>query len=104
MPNRLHQLLDLAQAYRGWSRTELARALHRDPSRLYGESDNPKLDFITSLADALEWPIDAVIEFIQPETPNQSGKDGDGCVDFESLRQETRAAYVSGEYHRTIEL
>lgn len=61
---RLHKLLDLARVYRRWTRVQLARALGRDPCRIYPNTDNPRLDFLVGLADALEWSLDAVVEHL----------------------------------------
>ena len=49
---RLEELLDLAQAYRGWNRKKLALALSRDASNLSPASGLPKLDFLVELVRA----------------------------------------------------
>ena len=59
---RLARLIDLARAYRGWSRLEIARKLDRDPGKLLPDSGNPKLDLVVGLADALDWSIGDVAE------------------------------------------
>ncbi len=57
---RMEQLLGLAQAYQGWSRKELARAVGRDPTKLIPGSGIPKLDLVVDLAKLLDWPIGQV--------------------------------------------
>jgi hypothetical protein len=59
---RLARLIDLARAYRGWSRLEIARKLDRDPGKLLPDSGNPKLDLVVGLAEALDWPVGDVAE------------------------------------------
>ena len=50
---RLAQMLDLAQNYRGWTRKELAQALGRDPTKLIPGSGVPKLDLVVDLSQVL---------------------------------------------------
>jgi hypothetical protein len=57
-------LLNLARVARGWSRSQLARALDRDPTKIVPESANPKMDYLIRLAEVLEWPVGEVIEAI----------------------------------------
>ncbi|MEQ8850627.1 MAG: hypothetical protein RIB32_02470 [Phycisphaerales bacterium] len=101
---RLHRLIDLARASRGWSRARLARALHRDPTKLYPESGNPKLDFLMNLADVLEWSVgdvaDAVwgkgmAELIAAEPKDRT---------FIQVDDEALAAYDHGQHERMAEL
>lgn len=106
--DRVHELLDLARAYRGWTRLQLARAMQRDPSRLYPESDNPRLDFLMSLADVLEWPMDAVCEFVwsgvsPTPAPHHANGNGHG-KEFDALFAEQRAAHLAGDYERALQL
>lgn len=61
---RLHDLIDLARATRGLTRSSLGQALGRDPTKVYPESGNPKTDFLVSLASILEWPVGDVVEFL----------------------------------------
>lgn len=61
---RLHNLIDLALAYRESSKSDLADLLRRDHSRLYPDTDNPKLDLLVGLARALDWSVDAVVDYI----------------------------------------
>lgn len=62
--DRLHNLIDVTLRYRASSKSDLAQFLGRDHSRLYPDTDNPKLDMIVGLAEALDWPVDAVVEYI----------------------------------------
>jgi len=101
---RLHQLLDLARASRGWSRTELARALRRDPTKLYGDSGNPKLDFLVALADALEWPVGEVVGAVWGDGGSDRSCDEVETEDFQSLDRRTMEAHHAGEYGRMVEL
>jgi hypothetical protein len=57
---RLERFLELAQAYRGWNRKELARALGRDTTRLVPQSGLPKLDLLMDLSRALDWAVEDV--------------------------------------------
>lgn len=100
---RLHKLLDLARAYRGWSRAELARALGRDPARVYPESDNPRIDFLVGLADALEWPLDAVVEYLWY---GNEGATADDPVDgeFDRLDGLAREYEMSAEFHKALDV
>ena len=66
---RLEQLLELAQAYKGWSRRELARALGRDPTKLVPGTGIPKLDFVVELAGVLDWPVGEVAGFLWSRRP-----------------------------------
>ena len=99
---RLHKLIDLAQAYREISRGELADVLGRDRSRLYPETDNPKLDLLRGLSEALEWSLDTVADYIwtgdHDATPRSTSKD------YDTLDQEALAAYQRGDYKRMTEL
>lgn len=100
---RLHELLDLSLVYRGWTQTELARALNCDRSRLYRDTDNPKLDLVVGLADVLEWPVDAVVEYlwtgIRPGTaPPQPG------ADFDALDAAAHEAFRAGDHARVLEI
>jgi hypothetical protein len=61
---RLERLLGLAQAYRGWSRKELARALGRDPTKLVPGTGVPKLDLVVELARVLDWPVGDVVAYL----------------------------------------
>jgi hypothetical protein len=51
---RIGRMMALAKVYRGWTGTQLATALGREPSRAVPLTGNPKLDLIERLADALE--------------------------------------------------
>ena len=99
---RLHKLLDLARVYRSWNRAELSRALDRSPTKLYPDSGNPKLDFIISLAEALEWSVDDVVDYVWAGDAYVAQTSG--AEDFESLDLAARDAHRGGDFGRMIEL
>ena len=95
---RLARLIDLARAYRGWSRLEIARKLDRDPGKLLPDSGNPKLDLVVGLADALDWPIGDVAEDlgIDPvETPPD--------LDFAALDRCALERHRAGDWRGMID-
>ncbi len=106
--DRLHKLLDLARAYRGWSRVQLARALGRDTTRLYTETDDPKFGFVVALADVLEWPMDAVADFLWTgdegseaalEVPKEYAD-----LSFAELYPQAQQAYKQGDYVEAVRM
>lgn len=99
---RLHRLIDLALAYRGTTKSELAGQLERDRSRLYPDTDNPKLDLVVGLAEALEWSIDAVVEYIQTGVVRPGA--ASQAADFETLDRQAVEAYHQGRRERMVEL
>lgn len=110
---RLHRLIDLARTTRGWSRAQLARHLHRDPTKVYPDSGNPKSDFVVALAKALDWPVGSVLEtiwhgsgsgavsIVEPK-PGRSETRSDKA--FELLYAEAREAHDDGRYRDMIDL
>lgn len=99
---RLHTLIDLARVTRGWSRAQIAAVLGRDPTKIYPETGNPKMDFLVSLADALEWPVGNVIEVVWGEAPcpaPESARNGDSFTDLNKALIE---AHRVGAYDRVI--
>ena len=109
---RLHRLIDLARTTRGWSRAQLARHLHRDPTKVYPESGNPKSDFVVALAKALDWPVGAVLETIWHGSGStaaafvEAKPDGPRLTDktFEFLYAEARESHDDGRYRDMIDL
>ena len=99
---RLERLLGLAQAYRGWSRKKLSKALGRAPTKIVPGSGVPKLDLVVELADALDWPVSEVVAAIWEDdlAPPDTGE----TRDFESLDDAARRAHRSGEYRQMIHL
>ena len=98
---RLHALIDLALARRRVGRAELAERLGRDHSRLYPDTDDPKLSFLVKLSEALELSIEAVIQYLRgdpPEVPQA------GAEDYAALEAAATAAGCAGEYTRVAEL
>lgn len=99
---RLHKLIDLALHYRNWTKRELAETLNRHVTKLYPEGGNPKLDFVVGLASVLEWPVEAIIDFIWfDEAENTSGPEGE---DFQALDQAAMEAFKAADYRRMLEL
>ena len=103
---RLHRLVDLARLYRGWTRKQLAKALGRDPTRVYPDTDNPKVSFMIALADALEWSVDEVVEYVFSGVEPPSGQDGVRVApqDFDALNERIRAEYRAGDFARVVVL
>lgn len=112
---RLEQLLELAQAYQGCSRRELARILGRDRTKLVPASGVPKLDMVIDLCRVLDWPVGDVAGFLWPgsATPGQTdgivtaGDDADSDIEeseYDRIEIESRDAQRRGEYARAISL
>ncbi|MHC4217122.1 MAG: hypothetical protein ACYSU7_01575 [Planctomycetota bacterium] len=99
---RLEQLLDLAQAYKGWSRKELAAALGRDPTKLVPGTGIPKLDFVVELAAVLDWPVGEVAGFLWSKQPH--GRFGADGADFDSLNTAAGEAHRAGRYELALGL
>lgn len=110
---RLHDLVDLARATRGLTRAALGKALHRDPTKVYPESGNPKTDFLVSLASILEWPVGDVVEYIWDGTsgggdrgitggPATTRDDYEG-KSFEDLFHLAREHHRDGAYREMVE-
>ena len=59
---RLLQMIDVAQAYRGCSKAQIASYLDRDPAKIAPDSGNPKLDLLFNLADIIDWPVGELAE------------------------------------------
>ncbi|RMF80900.1 MAG: hypothetical protein D6744_07760 [Planctomycetota bacterium] len=98
---RLHRLIDFARAYRGWSRVRTAKALGRDSTKLYPNTDNPKIDLLIGLANVLEWSIDDVVEYIwNGDTEDRAQPD----ADFEALDAQAREAHIAGRYMEMVEI
>ncbi len=88
---RLHRLIDLALVYQSATRSQLAQRLQRDQSRLYPDTANPKMDMLVGLAQALEWPVDAVIDYIINGEPRSASPSSNGHAgeDFAALNEQT---------------
>lgn len=71
---RFLTLLLLARNMHRWTKSELASALGRDPSKLLAGTGNPKLDLVVSLAGALGWTVSEVVAFLDGEpAPGEGG-------------------------------
>ncbi|MFM9957084.1 MAG: hypothetical protein ACKVZJ_03345 [Phycisphaerales bacterium] len=100
---RLHSLVDLARASKGWSKAQLARALDRDPTKIYPDSGNPKADFLMKLAEVLEWPVGDVMEIVWG-AGSDAEKNEDPSLSFEDLFNKSRAAHHRGDARQTVAL
>lgn len=118
---RLEQLLELAQAYQGCSRKELARILGRDRTKLVPASGVPKLDMVIDLCRVLDWPVGDVAGFLWPgsalprHAPDavvieddviDGDEDAEDAVEheYEGLQIASRDAQRRGEYSHAIRL
>ncbi len=103
---RLHDLLDFARQYRGWTRAQLARFLMRDPSRVYLSTDNPKADFIVRLAEALGWSADEVLDYIYAGTCSSAPLDETlrRIDDFEKLDVLAREAIERADFAQVLRI
>jgi len=112
---RLEQLLELAQAYQGCSRKELARILGRDRTKLVPTSGVPKLDMVIDLSRVLEWPVGDVAGFLWPGSalprPTTEAVSIDDAAEndvdepnYEKLQIESRDAHRRGDCSAAIRL
>lgn len=99
---RLGRFVDLARVYRGWTKTELSAALHRDPTKLIPQSGNPKLDLIAGIADALDWTIGDVAESVC-ENPTASEGSYAG-IGFERLNEMSLKAHRSASFEDMVSI
>ena len=100
---RLERLLELAQAYKGWSRKELARTLGRDPTKLVPGTGIPKLDLVVELAGVLDWPVGDVAGFLWSRRPH--GRLGAARAPLaQSGRNELPRAILLVRGHRVLEI
>jgi hypothetical protein len=90
------RLLDLAGVYRSLNRKELAHALRREGSKLVPSTGNPKLDYLVSLAEVLDWPVGDVAEAIWAGT--MSTDEPNSGEDFRTLDRAARKAHRAGDY------
>lgn len=97
---KLSRFVDLARVYRGWTRSELSKALGRDPTKLVPESGNPKLDLLVGLADALDWHVGDVAESVWKDR----GQTDENPTDTDELRTLARAAYHEGRNDDLVEI
>jgi hypothetical protein len=70
---RISHMMSLAKVYRGWTSTQLAAALGREPTRAVPATGNPKLDLLERLADALDWETGEVAESLVSDDPSGEG-------------------------------
>ncbi|HLO41233.1 MAG TPA: hypothetical protein VK176_09440 [Phycisphaerales bacterium] len=97
---KVEHLLDLAGAYRGLSRRQLADALGRDHTKLSPPTGNPKLDYIVRLAEILDWNVGDVAEAIWDDLDLPDS--ADAAAGFDELNDQARAAHRAGDYRGMI--
>ena len=97
---KLSRFVDLARVYRGWTRSELSKALGRDPTKLVPESGNPKLDLLVGLAEALDWHVGDVAESVWKDREQF----GDDPTATDELRASARSAHHEGRYDDLVEI
>lgn len=94
---RIGRMMALAKMYRGWTGTQLATALGREPSRAVPLTGNPKLDLIERLAGALEWETGEVAEsLVEP-----GGGAGDASIEqagFDALDERAQQAHRAADF------
>ncbi|MBN8644095.1 MAG: hypothetical protein J0L61_02510 [Planctomycetes bacterium] len=100
---RLHSLVDLARASRGWSKAQLARALDRDATKIYPDSGNPKADFLVKLAAVLEWPVGDVLEMVWG-AGDEAGPQAGTEISYEALYIQSRQAHQRGDSKQVVAL
>lgn len=97
----MHRFVSLAQAYRGWSKTQTAERLGREVAKVVPESGNPKLDLVVAIADALEWPVGDVAEALWRPVSRSSGQAA--RTPFRELDAQARQAHRDGRYHDMLD-
>lgn len=99
---RVREFIDLAHAYTGTSWTELARRLERTRGQLREIGGNPKLDFVGSLAEALDWSVGDVAEDIC----EAAATNGQAQIlgDFDEIDAQVMQAHARGEFTQMIKL
>jgi len=98
---RLEELIALAQAYRGWSRNQLATQLGRDSHNLIPPSGVPRLDLVVELAKVLDWPVDQLIADIygQSNAPREAP-----LGTWRELDEAAYEAYLAGNTRECLDL
>jgi hypothetical protein len=97
---KVEHLLDLAGAYRGLSRRQLADALGRDHTKLSPPTGNPKLDYIVRLAEILDWNVGDVAQAIWDDIDEKDAEHE--TATFDVLNEQARAAHRAGDYRGMI--
>lgn len=98
----LEHLLGLVGAYKGLSRKKLAESLGRDPTKLFPQTGNPKLDYVVKLAELLDWSIGDVAEVIwEPERVEADSPPGGTFAEY---NDQARAAHQRGDYRAMLDM
>ncbi len=98
----MHRFVSLAQAYRGWSKTQTAERLGREVAKVVPDSGNPKLDLVVAIAEALEWPVGEVAESVW--RPGRRAIGSGNAAQFMLLDDEARTAHREGRYSDLLTL
>jgi hypothetical protein len=104
--SRLEEVLFVAQAYRGWSRKQLAHALGRDPSNLVPPSGLPKVDLVAELARVLDWSIEKVVSsFLDVDLPpGPDGAEAEVPDEFDALEAASKRAASEARHRPAVRL
>ncbi len=103
--DRLVQIINLAQNYKGWSLRKIAAELKRDPSRLIPDGGVPKLDLVMNLARILDWAVEDVAAYIWNDAPacDEQNSEKQKC-DFDAIQKTALKAHRDGQYREAVEL
>lgn len=99
---KIEHLIELARAYKGVSRRKLAEALGRDPTKIFPETGNPKLDYVVRLSEVLDWPVGDVAEAIWQDQSTDAIEGITGT--FEELNAAARESHRNGDFARMLRL
>jgi tetratricopeptide (TPR) repeat protein len=100
---RVREFIDLAHAYTGNSWTVLAKKLDRTRGQLREIGGNPKLDFVRSLADALDWSVGDVAEDIV-QAPTDGEASPQAQPDFDVIDARVLQAHGRGDFAEMIKI
>lgn len=103
---RLHTLIDIARVTRGWSRAQIASVLERDPTKIYPDTGNPKMDFLVRLAEALEWSVGNVVEVVWGDGSPEAAEvlNSIDAPSFADLNAKLVEAHRAGKYTLVVEI
>ena len=99
---RLERLFELAQAYRGWTRKDLARELGRDPTKLAPESGNPKFELILQISEILDWTLEEVADWLCDVKEDTATRKITSS--FNQLDRKAQDAHRAGEYRELVDI
>lgn len=94
--DRYHELLAMAKIYHDWTQGQLADALGRDEHNLWPKGGILRMDIVVRLAEALDWPLHAVLEDLAFHA--ESDERETSAVDVEALNASSFDAFLEGRY------